>query len=118
MAEAWTVEFYEDNGGSAPVEEFLETLDLRHKAKALAVIRLLEEMGPALPFPYSSQVRGRLRELRTQSGKDRIRILYFGDPRRCFVLLHGLIKRAPKLDEQDIRTAEERMRRHAQKLKE
>ena len=109
---AWTVEFYEEADGAAPVEQFLMRLSKQHRAKALAVIKRLEEVGPALPFPYSSQVRGKLRELRTQHGKDRIRILYFADARRWFILLHGLIKRTGKLSESDIGIAERRMLNH------
>jgi hypothetical protein len=78
---------------------------------------MLEEQGAAMPFPYSSQVRGPLRELRTHYGKEHIRILYFGDAIRVFVLLHGLIKRTPKLDERDIKIAEQRMREHEIRLK-
>jgi phage-related protein len=63
-------------------------------------------------------VRGRLRELRTQTGKDRIRILHFGDAKRWFVLLHGLVKRSQQLSEADIRLAEQRMRRHEMRLQE
>src|SRR5260370_11787378 len=70
--------------------------------------------GPNLPFPYSSQVRGKLRELRTQQGKDRLRVLYFGDARRVFVLLHGMVKRSAQLPEEDIRVAQARMERHEQ----
>lgn len=87
-------------------------LSLRSRAKALAAIKLLEQEGPRLPFPYSSQVRGRLRELRMQDGKDKLRILYFGDANRTFVLLHGMVKRKARLPEEDIRTAEARMEIH------
>jgi len=55
---AWQVEFFIDEGGDAPVEEFLGHLPLHHRAKALALIKMLEQKGPNLPFPYSSQVRG------------------------------------------------------------
>ena len=48
---AWTVEFYEEEDGSAPVEDFLAGLSKQHKAKALAIVKLLEEYGPSLPFP-------------------------------------------------------------------
>jgi len=109
---AWQVDFYREDGGSCPVEEFLLGLPVAPRAKALAIIRILEEHGPNLPFPYSSQVRGRLRELRTQFGRTKIRILYFADTRRVFVLLHGVLKRTERLDESDIRTAEKRMRQH------
>src|SRR3989338_7718779 len=112
---AWTVDFYEEKDGSAPVEGFLAELPKKHRAKALAIVRLLEEAGPTLPFPYSSQVRGKIRELRTQQGKDRIRILYFADKERHFILLHAFIKRTAKLSENDIGTAERRMKKHKQK---
>jgi len=81
-----------------------------------ALIRMLEQEGPSLPFPYSSQVRGKLRELRTQQGKDKLRILYFGDAKRVFVLLHGIIKRSAQLPEEDIRVAEARMELHVRRL--
>lgn len=116
MVMAWRVDFYQETDGSAPVEEFLESLSVNSRAKALAVIRTLEQEGPNLPFPYSSQVRGRLRELRTQYGKTRIRIIYFGDPRRVFILLHGIMKTTASLQEADIRTAEQRMTSHIRRL--
>src|SRR3972149_591788 len=104
----WTVDFYEEQDGSAPVEEFLESLPGKHKAKAVAIVKLLEEKGMKLPFPYSSQARGRLRELRTQFAKDRIRILSFPDY-RSWLPLRG---RAPPVRQhtevQPIRMAEER----------
>ena len=112
----WTVEFYEEDDGTTPVEQFLLSLSLEPRAKALAIVKLLEESGPALPFPYSSQVRGRIRELRAQRGKDKIRILYFADNRRWYILLHGLIKRSNKLNEKDIEIAEHRMQKHNERL--
>ena len=58
-----------------------------------AVVQLLEAVGPNLPFPYSSSVRGsavtHLRELRIQAGGRAIRSLYAFDPRRVAVLLIG-----------------------------
>ena len=117
MAVAWRIDFYEEEEGSAPVEDFLERLPKKQRAKALAVIRKLEEEGPALPFPFSSQVRGPLRELRTRFGRTRLRILYFADARRTFVLLHGLMKTTAKLEESDVRTAEQRMTDHVERLR-
>lgn len=111
----WQVDFYEEEDGSAPVEAFLSGLPVRHRAKALAIVRLLEERGAALPYPYSSRVKGKIRELRTQYAKDKIRILYFGDTKRRFVLLHGLVKRIEKLSGEDIQIADKRMQKHNKK---
>src|ERR1700747_2001862 len=112
----WQVDFFGDERGHAPVEEYLTTLPIQHRAKALALIKMLEQEGPNLPFPYSSQVRGKLRELRTQQGKEKLRILYFGDARRMFILLHGILKRSAQLPEEDIRVAEWRMELHMRRL--
>jgi hypothetical protein len=108
----WAIDFYQEPNGGAPVEEFLESLSVEARAKALALIQMLKAHGPSLPFPYSSQAAGRIRELRTQYGKDKIRILYFADARRVFILLHGFVKRNAKLDPSELRQAEYRMDRH------
>jgi len=92
----WTVEFYESGAEGSPVEAFLESLSFPAQVKVFNLIRLLEEHGVSLPFPYSSQITGRLRELRTQLGKAHLRILYCATPQRTFLLLHGFIKRAPR----------------------
>src|SRR6266566_7045747 len=112
----WRVDFFVEQSGRAPVEDYLTSLPLQHRAKILALIKMLEQEGPNLPFPFSSRVRGKLRELRTQQGKDKLRVLYFGDARRVFVLLHGIVKRTAKLPAQDIHIAEVRMNRHEQRL--
>ena len=59
---------------------------------------------------------GRIRELRTQYGREKIRNLYFGDSQRNFILVHGLIKRSNKLDQSDIATAVDRMTKHEARL--
>lgn len=115
----WEVDFYEDTDGSRPVEEFFETLPDEHLGKVLQMTRLLRERGPDLPFPYSSQVEGKLRELRVQAGKARYRILYYGDRNRVFILLHAFRKRTEQIPKRDKQLALERMqadeRRKAQK---
>ena len=54
---------------------------------------MLEERGPTLGYPYSSDVRasrhGRMRELRVQRAGKPIWIFYAWDPRRVCLLLIG-----------------------------
>jgi hypothetical protein len=54
---------------------------------------LLMEMGPQLPFPYSSGINGskhaHMRELRVQSSGRPLRVFYAFDPRRSAILLIG-----------------------------
>src|SRR6202158_3493659 len=113
---SWQVDFFVEEHGGAPAEEYLTSPPRVHRGKLVALNKMLEQEGPTLPFPYSSQVRGKLRELRTQQGKDKLRILYFGDARRVFVLLHGIVKRSAKLPEEDIHIAEARMELHGRRL--
>jgi len=112
----WTVDFYQEVDGSAPVEEFLDSLRPEGRAKALALVQALKIHGPNLPFPYSSQAAGKIRELRTQYGRDKIRILYFADARRIFILLHGFVKRTAKLAPSELAKAENRLARHNQQI--
>lgn len=56
------------------------------------VVMLLEEHGPTLGYPYSSDIKGAkfaLRELRVQSDGRPIRVLYAFDPVRSALLLIG-----------------------------
>ena len=108
------MEFYEEEDGSRPVEELVKSLPAKHQAKVLQYLQLLEDYGPILDDPYSSQVKGKLRELKPHYGKAQYRILYYGDPYRSFVLLHGLHKVTKKLPKGDIEIAESRIARDLQ----
>jgi hypothetical protein len=63
------------------------------QASGRAVVKLLIEYGPSLPFPYSSKVKGSrhsaMRELRIQHRGRPCRVLYIFDPRRVAILLLG-----------------------------
>jgi hypothetical protein len=58
-----------------------------------AIVQLLMEYGPQLPFPYSSGIEGsrhrHMRELRVQTGGKPLRAFYAFDPRRAAILLVG-----------------------------
>lgn len=57
------------------------------------VVRVLEEQGPHVAFPYSTGIHGsrhtHLRELRVQHRGRPYRVLYAFDPRRVAILLLG-----------------------------
>jgi len=106
---SWAIEFYEDEAGKRPVEEFLERLPEQQVGKILQVLQMLEEWGPRLPFPYSSQVEGRLRELRVHYGRTLYRVFYYADAQRTFVLLHAFEKRSQAIPESELQVALNRM---------
>jgi hypothetical protein len=105
----WRVEFLRDASGAQPVQEWLDSLADEVKGKVLARIELLAENGPTLDYPYSSQIEGRLRELRLRVGKTRYRVLYFFDDDRNAVLLHAFTKKTAAVEETDKRIARARM---------
>jgi phage-related protein len=84
----------------------------------MARIQLLREHGPSLDFPYTSQIEGRLRELRLRLGKTRYRVLYFFDDRRTCILLHGFTKNTQAVPPAESRVALLRMRAHESRLQE
>lgn len=112
----WDYEFYSDDQGHEPVKDFLISLDKKSRGKVLQFIHVLSNFGLTLPFPYSSQVEGKLRELRAHYGRRLYRILYYQDSDGVFVLLHAFEKRSQKLPEREVRIGRERMI-HDQKRK-
>ncbi len=83
----WQVEYTDD------FEEWWESLTEAEQVNIDAVVGVLEKLGPQLPFPYSSDIRGsrygQMRELRIQHAGTPYRILYAFDPRRVAILLIG-----------------------------
>lgn len=74
-------------------EEWWNTLDAAEQGSVDAYVRMLEEFGVALGFPYSSDIKGskhaQMRELRAQHKGRPYRVLYAFDPRRMAILLVG-----------------------------
>lgn len=105
----WPIEFFEAENGERPVRIWLDGLREEVRGKVLARIDLLAEHGPALDYPYTSQVEGKLREVRLRFGKTRYRVLYYFDEARVGVLLHGFAKNTAMVEEGDKRIARSRM---------
>jgi hypothetical protein len=55
--------FYTTERSDSPLDDFLDGLDKKSRAKVAAHISLLEEYGPHLKRPYADVVRGKFREL-------------------------------------------------------
>lgn len=83
----WEVEYTDEFG------HWWETLTEGEQEDVSSVVGLLEEKGPFLPFPYSSDIEGskfgQMRELRIQHKGEPYRVLYAFDPRRVALLLIG-----------------------------
>ncbi len=104
----WYLDYYKDARGHVPVEEWLESLEVRHRARVKHTIGLLLQFGLSLGMPHRRHVSGKIWELRTSVGRINYRILYFAGPRRTFVLLHGFAKQGAKTPKQAIDVAKAR----------
>lgn len=111
----WDYEFYQDEEGNEPVKDFLLSLDGKKRGKLLQIIQILSEFGHAIPFPYSSQVEGKIKELRAHYGRTLYRILYYHNFEGVFILLHIFEKRTKKIPESQLKIARERMRNDQRK---
>lgn len=84
---AWAVEYTDEFGA------WWNGLTVAEQEDVAAVVVLLEERGPRLPFPYSSGIaasrHAHMRELRIQHRGRPYRVLYAFNPLRTAILLLG-----------------------------
>ena len=90
------IEFYTLPNGRKPVEDFLNSLSSKMRAKALYDLSVLEEYGNALREPYSKSIGDGLFELRIKFARDITRIFYFFVVGNRIVVTNGFVKKSMK----------------------
>lgn len=88
--------FYDKPDGTEPVKEFLDSLDVKMRAKMLRTIQLLAVNGTDLREPYSKGLEDGIFELRAKVGSDISRVLYFFIVGRKVILTNGFVKKTNK----------------------
>lgn len=68
---------YEKESGEVPVEEFLDSVNPKMRAKIFGLLGILQEKGNMLREPYSKHLEDGIFELRCKFGSDITRVLYF-----------------------------------------
>ena len=106
----YEIVFYTNTRGESPVEEFVNAMPEKQQRKVGGFLELLARGGPQLRRPYADHVRGDLRELRMQFGRNEYRVFHFFVQDQRVVLVHAFAKKTQKLPEREIATAEERMK--------
>ena len=104
----FTVLPYEKENGEAPVEDFLNSLDVKMRAKMFGMIGILQEKGNDLREPYSKPLGDGIFELRCQFGNNITRVLYFFYYERRIILTNGFIKKTQKTPPEEIKLAKQR----------
>lgn len=103
----YKVKFYIDTRKNvSPVLEYLEKVNQKEKAKILKYIDFLRENKGYLDEPYSKHIKGKIRELRIDFGRNRHRIFYFTFIGKTIVLLNAFLKKTNKTPIQEIKKAE------------
>ena len=106
---AWITEFYTDERGRAPVEEFFDTVPDKEFAGIQRTLGLLEEFGLQLGSPHVRHLEGKLWELRVKTRGKAYRILYFAYTGQRFILLHAFLKKTKKTPRAELRIAQARL---------
>lgn len=101
--------YYEDERNIRPVEEFINNLDLKAKAKVLARIEFLEEHWQELRRPYVDSLSGGLYELRVIFSGNQARVIYAYMFKDYIVLLCGFVKKTQAVPANEILKAKSRM---------
>ena len=99
------VEYYKLPNGEKPVQKFIDSLDLKMRAKALGSIDILADFVNDLREPYSKSIGGGLFELRIKFAGDITRIFYFFFMNNRIILTNGFIKKTRKTPTNEIALA-------------
>lgn len=99
------VEFYETEDGRKPVEEFLDSLDIKSRAKMGAMMLLLAEKGNELREPYTEPLENGIFELRAIQGNNISRALFFFYSGKRIIITNGFVKKQQKTPKKEIELA-------------
>lgn len=101
----YEVDYYEDGKENKPVEQFIDGLDEKMKAKVFGRLELLEEHGALLGMPFARHLDDGIFELRTVQSNNITRILYFFVIGERVILTHGFVKKTQKTPAKEIERA-------------
>ena len=69
--------FYHTPNGDCPIKNYLDSLSPKLRVKTMRSIMLLDEFGTELRLPYSRPLGDGIFELRSISGSNITRVLFF-----------------------------------------
>lgn len=99
---------YEKENGEIPVEEFLDSINPKMRAKIFGLLSILQEKGNMLREPYSKHLEDGIFELRCKLGNDITRVLYFFYYEEKIILTNGFVKKSQKTPKKEILIAKNR----------
>ena len=100
--------FYEKSSADKPVEDFLDSLEPKMRAKLVGILQILQEKGNSLREPYTKHLDDGIFEVRAKVGNNISRTLFFFMVGKKIILTNGFIKKSQKTPPQEIEIAKER----------
>ncbi len=103
----YKVTFFKDSKNNSLVLKYIDSLNVKEKAKILKYVEFLRENKGVLDEPYTKHIKGKIRELRVDFSSKRHRIFYFTFIGKNIILLHAFLKKTEKTPLSEIKIAEE-----------
>ncbi len=101
--------FYTNEKGKSPVADMIEDISKVEKAKVLACLKSVEDLGLDSPRVQFRQIRSKLWEIKIRALDSSYRIFYVIIKNNRFILLHAYKKKSQKAPVKEIDLAEKRM---------
>src|SRR5689334_12279098 len=83
---------YQNDDGTAPLREWLSSLQAKARAQCTASLELLQDHGHELRRPHCENLGDGIYELRVKFQRVNLRMLYFFHGRDAVVVTHGFAK--------------------------
>jgi len=99
------IEYYQLPNGRKPAKDFIDSLEVKMKRKALDSLCILEELGNTIREPYSKHIGHGIFELRIQFSNDISRLFYFFFDGNRIIVTNGFIKKSNKTPTKEIKLA-------------
>ncbi len=115
MAE-WAVRLYRDSRDQCPVEEYLDGLQVRDRARVLRMLALLKERGVELRMPHARYLSGKIWELRIDGRPNSYRVLYAAVTGHKFIVLHIFAKKSDETPVREIAIARGRLGSYLERI--
>lgn len=104
-----TIVFYTKERGRQPVYDFIKRLPTKDRARVLACLKSIEDLGFDCPRVEFRQIKGSLWEIKIRIQSGGYRLFYVTVCSDTIVLLHAYKKQSQKAPRKEIEIAEQRM---------